>query len=252
MAESLDVVAGIIRKGADRQTLNWGSVTAADTAKVRAALARKYRPATARKMLTALKGALREARWLGLMGDEQYRRAIDLEPFRATTTPPGRRLTAGELGRLLEACASDQTPRGRRDAAIIAVCYGAGLRPQQVAELELSAFDIAGRQLVLESGRGKVRRLRRVPLPQETAVALARWIVERGPRETGALFVAVDCSGRPRSEPIGRAVVNRVVAGRAAEAGLAHYSPQDLMRSAPRKPGRGRRRAAVVDVPGRT
>jgi integrase len=248
MAESLDVVAGIIRKGANRTTLDWGSVTAADTVRVRAALSRKYRPATSRKMIAAMKGALRQAWRLGQLEAEQYQRAVALEPFRAVPPSPGRRVTAGELRALLEACAGDHTPRGRRDAAIIALLY-AGLRRREVAGLELAAFDIKGRALILEAPRGRVRRQRRVPLPEGTAVALARWIVERGPHESVALFLTVGCSGRPRGEAIGASVVNRIVVRRAAEAGVNHFSPQDLRQSGkqPVTPGDRRRRRAADD-----
>src|SRR5205823_10366113 len=62
-----------------------------------------------------------KAAWrLGLMDADDYTRAADVESVSGSTLPAGRALTAGEIAALLEACASDPTPAGARDAALIA------------------------------------------------------------------------------------------------------------------------------------
>ena len=53
-------------------------------------LAEGYAPATANKMLSAMKGVLKSCWRLGLMSAEERDRASDIEPVRGTRLPPGR------------------------------------------------------------------------------------------------------------------------------------------------------------------
>jgi site-specific recombinase XerD len=129
MRQALDVVARIISNGVHgAQTLPWASLRYQHTRSVRTALLERYSPASANKILAALRGVLKEAWRLGLMSAEDYRRASDLELVRGQTLPRGRALSQGELRELFKACAKDETPAGRRDAAVVALGYGAGLR----------------------------------------------------------------------------------------------------------------------------
>src|SRR5437899_4764384 len=88
-------------------------------------LEENYLPATANRMLSALRGVLKECWHSGLLGMEEYRLAVDVEPVRGEPEPRGRDLSADELRSLLEACArapeashrQDAVTRRRRDAA---------------------------------------------------------------------------------------------------------------------------------------
>jgi len=62
MRQALDTVAGLLTGGrANAETLSWPSLRYQHTQAVRAALAARYAPATANKMLAALRGVLRHA-----------------------------------------------------------------------------------------------------------------------------------------------------------------------------------------------
>ena len=56
----------------------WGRLRYAHTQAVRTHLAATYAPATANRMLAALRGVLREAWRLGQMSGEDFHRAVDL------------------------------------------------------------------------------------------------------------------------------------------------------------------------------
>ena len=118
-------------------------------------LVERYAPATVNKMLTVLRGVLKTCWRLGLMDAETYRRAADVANVRAKTLPAGRGVEREEVAALLEACAADPSPAGRRDAALVAILYGAGLRRAELCGLDLADFDDAGCALTVRAGKGR-------------------------------------------------------------------------------------------------
>ena len=144
MGAALDVIAAKLSGGrADALGLPWGDLRYQHTAAIRAELAGAYAPATARKMLSALRGVLRAARRLGQMGADDYAQAVDLDPIRGGRLPRGRNLTPGEIAALFGACAQDQSAAGVRDAAALALLR-AGLRRAEVAGLAVGTLDQDG------------------------------------------------------------------------------------------------------------
>ena len=140
MRRSLEIIAGILSDDHDAETFPWWEVTYADSMAVRIALPERYRPATVNKMLSALRGVLKQTWRLGLMDADGYRRAADVENVRASRLLSGRALAGEEIGKLFATCATD-TPKGARDAALLAVLYGCGLRRGELAGLDVEDFD---------------------------------------------------------------------------------------------------------------
>ncbi len=124
MRAALDLVAEMLTSGAaDARTLDWSAVRYQHAQAVRSRLTERYKPASANKTLSAIRGVLREAWRLGLTSSDDYRRAADVEAVKGETVPPGRALTAGELKSLLAACSADDTAAGTRDAGLLALLY---------------------------------------------------------------------------------------------------------------------------------
>src|SRR4051794_7244245 len=120
MHQALDVIAGLLTDGsATALTCPWPALRFQHTAAIRALLADAYQPATANKMLSALRGTLKMAWRLGLMSAEDYARAAVLAAVRGSSLPAGRELEHDELSMLLTACVTDTSPAGIRDAAIL-------------------------------------------------------------------------------------------------------------------------------------
>ena len=138
MRQALDSIASLLTDGrADAETLHWRALRYQHTAAVRAVIAERYAPATANKMLAALRGVLCQAWRLGDMTAEDYRRAADLAPVRGNRLPRGRALTMGELRVLFAAAAEEPHPSTQaRDSALLAVLYGGGLRRAEVVALQ--------------------------------------------------------------------------------------------------------------------
>ena len=224
-AQALRVVASILK--ADIASLNWGALRYQHTALVRSQLIGSYKPATANKILSALRQTLKHAWLLGQMTAEEYGRAVELEPVTGETLPTGRELSTGEIRALLTACKADANhTAGTRDAAILCVMYVAGLRREEVAGLQLS--DYSDGTLTLTGKRNKERLAYIVNGALE---ALNDWIAVRG-SEDGALFVHVNKSGKiaNMSSLTPQAIYN-MLSKRAREANVRSFSPHDMRRT---------------------
>ena len=94
------------------------------------------------------------------MSSEDQRRACTIPPIRGQRLPKGRMLSPDELGCLFRACARDQSPAGRRDAAMLGILCGAGPRRTELVNLDLEDYDPASGALTVRAGKGnKDRRL---------------------------------------------------------------------------------------------
>jgi integrase len=229
MRGALDTIAALLAgEPTDARTFPWGTLTYGETAGVRAALAARYAPVTASKMLAALRGVLREAWRLGEMDAERYYRAVDLPAVRGTTVPRGRALGADELGALFAICATDSIPAGVPDGALLAVLYGAGLRRAEVVALERTDYDATGGALTVRAGKGQ--RARRVYLSAAGRDALAAWLRLRGV-EPGALFWPIDKAGQSQPRHMSAHAVRAILCKRTAQASVATCSPHDFRRT---------------------
>lgn len=254
-AQALRVIASTL--GTDINSLNWGALRSQHTAAIRAKIARVYKPATANKILSALRRTLKQAWLLGQMTAEEYSRAIELEPVTGETLPAGRELSQGEILALMNACQDDHTPAGTRDAAIIGLMYAAGLRRDEVVRLGVSDLDAETGMLIIQGKRNKQRT---AYITNGAADALHDWIATRG-SQAGALFVEVNKGGKVLIEresmvvkpfkKIGGVDVPNKKAGqtiyrggalssqavynmlykRAEQAGVKNFSPHDLRRT---------------------
>lgn len=107
----------------------------------------------------------------------------------------GRHITQGELRSLMGTCATDPSPAGVRDAAIIALAWATGARRSEVAGLELRDYTPNGESEGDIVTRGKGDRVRKVYVYNGAAHALADWLVMRGD-EPGLLFYAINKGGK--------------------------------------------------------
>lgn len=255
-AQALRVIAGVL--GSDLQHLNWGALRCQHTAAIRARIAQAYKPATANKILSALRQTLKQAWLLGQMTAEEYSRAIELEPITGETLPTGRELSQGEILALMLMCQHDENRNaGARDAAIIALMYAAGLRREEVVNLFVDQYDPETGKLILTGKRNKQRT---AYITNGAAEALQDWLTLRGP-QPGSLFVEVNKGGRiligretnivkPFRQIAGVNVPNKkagqliyrggamtsqaiynMLLKRAQEAGIKEFSPHDLRRT---------------------
>lgn len=223
----------------DAHGFPWPALRLEHTSLLREVLAERLAPATANKHLAALRGVLKQCWRLGLLSAEDYQRAVDLPAVHGGPARPVRSLSAEELRALVAACDRDPGPAGARDAALLALLFGAGLRRSEVVALDIEDYDRAAGTLRVDGGR---RRPRRLTANREGRAALERWLERRGPLP-GPLFNPVNKGGRIELRRLSEQAIYVACRKRAAEAGLPPVSPEDLRRSlATPLPGRPMRR----------
>lgn len=222
----LGVIAGWL--GGNIETIEWGALHYAHTAAIRTHIIEKYAPATARKMLSALRGTLKSAWRLGQIGAEEYAKAVDLGKVSGSSLPAGRYIEETEITAIFHACNADPTPSGPRDAALFAVLYGCGLRREEVVDLDIADCDLNAGTLVIH---GKLNKERLAYISDGIGDALHDWLVVRT-MEAGPLFLAVNRYHRVRyEERLTAQAVYNIVYKRIREAGLEDFSPHSMRRT---------------------
>jgi integrase/recombinase XerD len=207
---------------------DWASLRYQHTQALRALLAARYKPATANKMLAALRRVLLEARRLGLMTPDDYTQAADIAAIKGTTLPPGRALSLGELTALMTACSADRTPAGPRDAALIALLCRGGLRRSEAVALDLADYLPDSGAITVRSGKG--RKDRTTYLDGGAADALADWLAVRG-ATAGPLLCPVNKGGKITIRRLSDQAVLGALQKRATQAMVKRFSPHDLRRT---------------------
>jgi len=229
MRESLDAIAALLTNGeCNHLTLDWSQLRYQHTAAVRTALLQRHAPATAAKMLCALRRVLKEAQRLGLMSADDYAKAVDLPAIKETRELKGRALSAEEINLILAVCEQEGTVIGKRDLALIALLRCSGLRRGELVKLQWRDYSPPERSLKIRQGKGKKSRL--VYLSPEACQYLEDWLEVRG-RAQGALLCAVYKGGRIEIRYLSSDAVLKILRKRAKQAGVEEFSPHDFRRT---------------------
>ncbi|NLT74669.1 MAG: tyrosine-type recombinase/integrase [Chloroflexi bacterium] len=229
MMRALDRVAGML--GHTWRTMPWPQLRYEHVQAVRTKLAERFKSATVNATLCGLRRVAQEAWRLRQIDAETYARIRDVPTVTGSTVPTDRKVGAGEMGAILAACASDPSPAGVRDGAIIALAYGGGLRRAELAGLTLDALGEDDGQVIALKIVGKRRKERIVYLDNGGAMALRDWLAVRGDAP-GPLFYR----GRRGGHLEGGAgmtpqAIRDVIVRRARLAEVADVTPHDLRRT---------------------
>jgi len=229
MKQSLNAIAYLLTNGeCDASTLNWAALRYKHTSALRTALREKYAPATANKMLCALRRVLKEAARLDLIDPLDHAKAVDFKSIKGNSRLKGRALSKDEIINLINICKADSTVSGVRDAALIAILRGAGLRRAEAASLTLVDFNPETGALEVLRGKGGKDRL--VYLPKSAISLVKSWIEVRGD-EPGPLLCPIRKGGEMQLRHMCPDAVLKIVRRRAKQAGVESFSPHDFRRT---------------------
>lgn len=226
LRQALDRIAGLLTRGRARaETLAWQNLKPRHASSLRATLLKHYSAATTNKMLSAFRGVLREACAMGQVSEADLRKMANTPSVRNERLSTGRTLADKELKALFATCAKGGGPAACRDAALLALLYGAGLRRSEAVALALRDYDHGSGLLLIHDGHDRQMRLE-----AGARLAVESWIKLRG-REAGALLCPVDKAGRVRVRHMTDQAVLYIVRRRAEVAGIQRFSPHDLRRT---------------------
>lgn len=206
----------------------WHLLRAPHLEALRAAMAdARLSPATTNATLAALRGVAKQAFALRALGGDDYQLIREVRGVRGGRVGGrARPVAVPEVARLLDACARDPTAAGRRDACLVALLAGAGLRRAEAAALTLADWRARSHALRVV---GKGDRERLVYLEDGgTRRALRAWLEVRGDAE-GPLLTPVDRRGRVQFRHLTGDAVYNALRKRRREAGLRQkFSPHAL------------------------
>lgn len=210
--------------------IDWAALRYSHTAAIRARLIDLgYSPASVNRMLSALRGVLKEAWRLGYVTADDFARAADVRNVKAETVPSGRELSQGEILALVQACKHDATPAGTRDAAMIGLLYTGGLRRAELVALEVADFERETGKLLVRSGKG--RKQRTVYVQGGALRALLDWLEIYAQNGSEPLFVPILKSSALRVRQMSAQSVYDMLKKRADQAGVRDFSPHDFRRT---------------------
>ncbi len=224
MTQALRRVADELATDVDR--VPWHRLRYQHVKALKARLAVSMAPASVNKILCALRGVMKEAMLLGHMPADEFARAKEVPGVRGSREPKGRALDRGEIVALFEAC-DPSAVLGARDAAMLAVAYGAVLRRAELVGLNVDDFDADSGKLLV---RGKGNKERITYVSNGAATAMSAWLEHRGD-ESGPLFLPLRKGGHIQRRRMTEQAVLHAFRMAAERAGVARFSPHDLRRT---------------------
>lgn len=229
MQQSLVAIAALLAgEGSDPVSLRWENLRRVDTVSIRSELRTRFAPATANKMLSALRGVLRTCRKMNLISETDYQTSASLEQIPAGIPSPARVVSTKEVTKLFKACARKDNAANRRDAALLAIFLSTGLRRTEAATLEVGDFDTKSGRLHIRGERPEYNRL--IDLPAPARAAIRAWLELRS-NEPGPLLLPVDRGGLIRFRRLTDQAVYDILGRIANRAELGHLTGRDLRRA---------------------
>ena len=225
--QALEAIADLLTGQPDLMGCDWSALRFQHTQAIKSKLAETYSPATANRMLSALRGTLKSAWLLGQMTAEDYHRAASVQSVTGETIPAGRELQPGEIAALMATCENDPGPAGVRDAAVIALLYSCGLRRAEVTALSLGDYDQESGKMVVNGKRNKQRT---AYLVKGAARAMADWLEIRG-NDPGPLFWPINKGGNLIPKRMTNQAIYKMLSKRGKQAEVKDFSPHDFRRT---------------------
>ena len=185
----------------------------------------KRSPDTVNAMLSMLKGVALQAWELKLISDHRYLRIKNTKSIRGQHIPKRRWLDKEDIVRLLDQCLSDDRLQGLRDAALLALLYGCGLRRSEVVGIDLEHLD-REEQAIRIHGKGNKERI--VYPPARAWEMLCEWMNDGCGEDPGPVFCRIRKGGMVTPDRLTDQAVYYIIQRLIVLAGVENFSPHDL------------------------
>ena len=227
LKRSLERAAEILTGGlaTDALSVAWDGIQYQHVAALKSVLIDQgAKPATTNHVLSAVRGVVKEAFLLGLINAEIKERVFSVKGVPASALPAGRHVDQAEIRRLFAACSD--TFAGRRDAAMLTLLYGCGVRRSEAAAI--TADNYRDGEIIVRSGKGRKERI--VYAPAGGRAAIEAWLKMRG-SWSGALLCPVSKGGKVQKRHMTAQAIMLRLWWIADKIGVQRFSPHDLRRS---------------------
>lgn len=185
-------------------------------------------PATINTYIAALKGVALEAWGMKQLDTDRYLHIKQIRPVRGSRLPRGRALEDPEITQIICTCENDKTVRGVRDAAILSILFGCGLRRSELVALNFE--DVLWQEEAIRVlGKGNKQRL--AFMPDGVVERLRTWIDEVRGDQPGALFTRIRRGDDVTSTRLTDQGIYYILDVRRQEAGVEKASPHDARRT---------------------
>ncbi|NWD07130.1 tyrosine-type recombinase/integrase [Pseudomonas gingeri] len=203
------------------------------TALVAALRADGFAPNTSSLYVNAIRGVMNQAWQQDLITPEQLMKIRAVKAAGGSRLSPGRNLRRTLIRDLMEVCAADPRPQGLRDAAIIAILYGTGMRKSESVNIELRQVDRAERSLRV-MGKGNRELIKFAPAwafdKLDTWLKFRREQLPDGVADDGFLFNRIRRGHHITRERLSKHAIYFIAKQRGRQVGV-EIMPHDFRRS---------------------
>ena len=192
-----------------------------------------YAPNTSSLYVNAIRGVTNEAWRQSLISHEHLLKMRSVKPMAGTRLSKGKNIRRTLIRELMDVCAADPRPQGRRDAAIIAILYGSGMRKSESVNLDLAQIDFAERSLQV-TGKGNKQLIKYAPTWAFTALndwlELRRSCLPEGQSDDAFLFNRIRRGSHITRDRLTKHAIYFIAKQRGRQIGM-DIMPHDFRRS---------------------
>ncbi|MGX9760816.1 site-specific integrase [Pseudomonas shahriarae] len=192
-----------------------------------------YAPNTSSLYVNAVRGVMNEAWRISLISQEHLLRMRSVKATAGTRLSQGRNLRRTLIRELMDVCAADPRPQGLRDAAVIGILYGSGMRKSESVNLDLAQVNFAERSLRV-TGKGNKELLKYAPA--WAFAKLQAWLefrreqLKEGEQDDSFLFNRIRRGSHITRERITKHAIYYIARQRGEQVGVK-IMPHDFRRS---------------------
>ncbi|MBE8594917.1 tyrosine-type recombinase/integrase [Pseudomonas sp. MAFF 301449] len=192
-----------------------------------------YAPNTSSLYVNAVRGVMNEAWRLSLISQEHLLKMRTVKPASGTRLGQGRNLRRTLIREMMEVCAADPRPQGLRDAAVIGILYGSGMRKSESVNLDLAQINFDERSLRV-IGKGNKELIKYAPdwafAKLQAWLAFRRDQLKEGEQDDSFLFNRIRRGSHITRERITKHAIYYIARQRGEQVGVK-IMPHDFRRS---------------------
>ncbi|WP_338722240.1 tyrosine-type recombinase/integrase [Pseudomonas tolaasii] len=192
-----------------------------------------YAPNTSSLYVNAVRGVMNEAWRLSLISQDHLLKMRSVKAASGARLGNGRNLRRTLIREMMEVCAADPRRQGLRDAAVIGILYGSGMRKSESVNLDLAQVNFHERSLRV-IGKGNKELIKYAPA--WAFAKLQAWLdfrreqLKEGEQDDAFLFNRIRRGSHITRERITKHAIYYIARQRGEQVGVK-IMPHDFRRS---------------------